>query len=95
VWDVATGQVIAGPSTGYTESDGLHFTDQSLINKDGWILGPGGEKELLFWIPDLHRRYLHRPSTVWIAGEHETRLDLSNFAHGSNWATVYRYNLSK
>jgi WD40 repeat protein len=99
---VAAGQVTAFAFTGHTESvspvalqDGPHFTDQSLIDNHGWILGPGGDKELLFWIPDLHRRCLHRPGTVWVAGEHETRLDLSNCAHGLNWATVYRHNLFK
>jgi WD40 repeat protein len=70
----------------------VHFTDQSVINGDGWIYGEKGE--LLLWIPELHRPCLHRPSTIWIAGKHETQLDLSKFAHGSNWATVIDRNFS-
>jgi WD40 repeat protein len=105
MWDVATGQVKVCPFTGHTESvrsvasqDGPHFTDQSFINGDGWIYhdGPRGEKEFFLWIPDLHRRCLHRPSTVWVAGEHETRLDLSKCVHGLNWASICHdvYNVS-
>jgi WD40 repeat protein len=71
----------------------IYFMDKSLINSDGWICGEEGQ--LLLWIPPIHRPCLHSPSTVWIAGEHETRLDLSNSVHGSNWATVYVHDLSK
>jgi WD40 repeat protein len=79
----------------YTTEDiqNISFTDKSLINDDGWICGE--ESELLLWIPPIHWTCLHRPRTVWIAGAHETRLDLSNFVHGSNWATEYIHDLSK
>ena len=63
----------------------VDFTDQSRINDEGWICGSNGE--LLMWILPLHRAHLHRPSNIWIAGEHETCVDLSNFAHGQRWAT--------
>ena len=59
------------------------FTDQSVINDDGWICGH--KRELLMWIPPLHRAHLHRPGNIWVAGEYETRLDLSNFVHGPSW----------
>jgi WD40 repeat protein len=72
------------------DMDKIRFTDQTLIDGDGWIYEDG--KGLLLWIPVLHRSCLHRPSTLWIAGDHETRLDLSNFVHGSNWATVHDHN---
>jgi hypothetical protein len=72
----------------------IHFTHQSVISRDGWIYGKEGE--LLFWIPALHRGCLHRPGTVWAAGGTglETRLDLSKFVHGSDWAKVYDHKLS-
>jgi hypothetical protein len=70
----------------------IQFTDQSLIDNDGWICGEG--KELLMWVPEHHRAGLHRPSTIWMSGEHETRLDTSKFVHGTDWATVYDHNLS-
>ena len=61
------------------------FTDYSIINDEGWICGSDGE--LLMWIPLIHREHLHRPSNVWVAGSYETRMDLSTFVHGDNWAT--------
>ena len=62
----------------------VDFTDQSIVNSDGWICGPIGE--LLVYIPLIHRTSLHRPSNVWISGAHPTSLDLSSFVHGQNWA---------
>jgi hypothetical protein len=63
----------------------VDFTDQSVINDEGWICGKNGE--LLVWIPPLHRVGLHCPSNVWVAGAHETRMDLSTFVHGQRWTT--------
>ena len=63
----------------------IDFTDYSVMNDEGWICGSQGE--LLIWIPPLHRDHLHRPSNIWVAGEHETRMDLSTFVHGQSWAT--------
>ena len=61
----------------------VNFTDQSVIDDDGWICGNKGE--LLMWIPHLHRPCLQRPSNIWIVGNHKTHLDLSNFVHGHSW----------
>ena len=73
-------------TTGRTETiRDVDFTDHSTINDEGWICGSKGE--LLMWIPLIHRAHLHRPSTIWISGEHETRIDISNFVHGRSWAT--------
>ncbi len=63
----------------------VDFTDQSKINDEGWICG--SNDELLMWIPPLHRDNLHRPSSIWVTGGHQTRLDLSTFVHGHNWST--------
>jgi hypothetical protein len=73
-------------TTGNVETTRLiDFTDHSMINREGWICGRNGE--LLMWIPLFHRVGLHRPSTIWIAGKHETRMDLSTFMHGQRWIT--------
>ncbi|KAH8985382.1 hypothetical protein EDB92DRAFT_1883068 [Lactarius akahatsu] len=73
-------------TTRNTENTGhLDFTDHSVINEEGWICG--SKDELLMWIPQTHRANLHRPSTIWVAGEYETRLDLSTFVHGQSWTT--------
>jgi WD40 repeat protein len=67
-----------------TKND-VDFTDHSLINDEGWICGSKGE--LLMWIPSVHRKYLHRPSTIWVSGQSGTSLNLSTFVHGRSWAT--------
>ncbi|KAH8990555.1 hypothetical protein EDB92DRAFT_1864556 [Lactarius akahatsu] len=56
-----------------------------MIDDDGWIRGDEGE--LLMWIPLTHRPNLHRPRNIWVAGKHETRLDLSNFVRGRSWTS--------
>jgi len=72
--------------TGETETTGqFNLTNQSKINAEGWMCG--SNDELLMWIPPLHRANLHRPSNVWVSGEHKTRLDLSTFVHGHGWST--------
>jgi len=81
VWNVATGLI----DTGFSEP--VTFTDQSIIDKDGWIRGEGGEH--LLWIPELHRLSLHRPSNIWVGGKNETRLNLRRFVHGTKWADCY------
>jgi len=69
-----------------TETTGrVDFTDQSKMNDEGWICDTNDE--LLMWIPPSHRTSLHRPSNIWISGEHETYLDLSTFVHGRSWIT--------
>jgi len=74
------------PVTAESETTGqVDFTAQSMMNDDGWICG--SNNELLMWIPPAHRTGLHRPSNVWVAAEHETRLDLSTFKHGISWST--------
>ncbi len=72
--------------TGKTETTRhVDFTDNSEINDEGWICGSNGE--LLMWIPLIHRKHLHRPSNIWVAGEYETRTDVSTFVHGRSWTT--------
>ena len=65
----------------------IDLMNKFLIDSDGWMCGDEGE--LLLWIPQIHRPYFHRSNTVWIAGTNDTWLELTNFVHGSNWATVY------
>ncbi|KAH9057275.1 hypothetical protein EDB87DRAFT_1565544 [Lactarius vividus] len=57
--------------------------DHSVLNSDGWICGD--KRELLMWVPPVHRAGLYWSRNIWVAGGHETRLDLSNFVHGSSW----------
>ena len=75
--------ILNATTKGLIPATQVSFTDQSVIEDDGWICGNKGE--LLLWIPLLHRENLHRPSNVWVAGKYETSLDLSNFVHGHDW----------
>ena len=75
------------------DSEKICFIDKVPIDSDGWMCGEEGE--LLLWIPQVHRPFLYRANTVWIAGEHYTELDISNFVHGLNWATVYVHSSSQ
>ncbi len=73
-------------TTGNTETiRHVDFTDHTAIDKEGWICSSKGE--LLMWIPRMHRAYLHRLGVIWIAGAHETRIDLSTFVHGRSWTS--------
>jgi WD40 repeat protein len=50
---------------------------------DGWILNP--RLELLFWVPPWDRKRLCWPRNTAIIGQPYTKLDLSQFAHGTSW----------
>ena len=71
----------------------VYFMDKVLVRSDGWMCGEEGE--LFLWVPQIHRPYLQRSNTVWIAGRHYTQLDFSKYVHGSNWATAYVHSSSK
>ena len=63
------------------------FTDQSEIDKDGWVKGANGE--LLFWVPLRHRDNLHRPGNTWIIATHSTRLNFGNVRWGTDWTECF------
>ena len=77
IWSVETGQ--AGAESFYL--------DQAQIEEDGWIRGPS--KELVFWVPELHREGFHRPSNVHVIGCRQTRIDTRDTAYGEGWTTCY------
>jgi hypothetical protein len=61
----------------------VRYTDTSEMDDDGWILGPCGE--LFFWIPPSYRSGLWRPNNIAIIGGHIWKVDLTDFAHGTDW----------
>jgi hypothetical protein len=61
------------------------FTDTAKM-KSGWILGPNGQ--LLFWVPPSSQVGLWRPSNRAIIGVQPTKLDFSQFRHGTAWSEV-------
>jgi len=74
---------ISNVTKGKTETkNDVYFNDHSVIDDKGWICSSKGELLMLIRVPPMHRERLHRPSTIWTSGEHQTRLDLSSFVHG-------------
>ncbi|KZP18430.1 WD40 repeat-like protein [Athelia psychrophila] len=56
-----------------------------LVN--GWM--QNSPNELLFWVPPAYRTGLWRPNSTVVISRHTTRLDLTEFVHGRNWARCY------
>ncbi len=56
----------------------VDFTDDSEINVVVMVNPYCGS-----W----YREHLHRPSSIWVSGEYEIRMDLSTFVHGQSWTT--------
>ena len=63
------------------------FTDQSEIDRDGWVKGANGE--LLFWVPLRHRANLHRPGNTGIIAPHSTQLNFGNVRWGTDWTECF------
>jgi hypothetical protein len=61
------------------------FSDTTKM-KSGWILGSNGQ--LLFWVPPWNQTGLWHPRNTAIIGVQPTKLDVSQFTHGSTWSKV-------
>lgn len=65
--------------------------DEAFIDDDGWAVCPStqGRSPLrLLWIPEMHRKTLHRPVSVSVVvrdRQMETLLDLEKFVYGREW----------
>ncbi|THH07431.1 hypothetical protein EW146_g9321, partial [Bondarzewia mesenterica] len=66
--------------------DMTHINNLSMDN-DGWIVGP--RDELLFWVPPDLRLGLFWPGNTAVIGTPWTKLDLSRFAHGTEWTKCF------
>ncbi|KAJ7327462.1 WD40 repeat-like protein [Mycena albidolilacea] len=72
VWETKSSAAVPGPLGDYPSVD------------DGWILNSAGD--LMFWVPPWLRDGLCLPhNTVVICSGGTTKLDLSQFAHGTAW----------
>ncbi|KZP18434.1 hypothetical protein FIBSPDRAFT_745360, partial [Athelia psychrophila] len=60
-------------------------TSSRLVN--GWM--QNSPTELLFWVPPAYRIGLWRPNSIVVIGRHTTRLDLTQFVHGRDWAQCH------
>jgi WD40 repeat protein len=58
------------------------FKDTSKMD-NGWMLGL--DSELLFWVPPWNRVGLWWPRTTAVIAEQSTKLDFSQFVHGTAW----------
>ncbi|KZP10174.1 hypothetical protein FIBSPDRAFT_758786, partial [Athelia psychrophila] len=54
----------------------------------GWWM-QNSSTELLFWVPPAYRTGLWRPNSTAVIGRHTTRLDLTQFVHGRDWARCH------
>jgi WD40 repeat protein len=57
-------------------------SDSQLEN--GWVMNP--PSELLFWVPPWSRIGLWRPANTAVIADGLTKLDFSQFVHGTFWA---------
>ncbi|KZP32870.1 WD40 repeat-like protein, partial [Athelia psychrophila] len=55
--------------------------------ENGWMRN--SPTELLFWVPPTYRTMLWMPDDIAIIGEYSTRVDLTHFVHGENWAQCH------
>ena len=61
--------------------------DEVFIDNEGWAVCTsrlGGPPLRLMWIPELHRKSLHRPN-LCLGLQKEIWLDLERFVHGREW----------
>jgi hypothetical protein len=105
MWDAITGE-ITGQFTGYNVSVdpiayGQCITSPPLDPTDHaeQVRTEDVEKvDLINKFPIDRYSWMREESelmtTVWIAGKHETSLDLKDFVHGSNWSTVQFHSKS-
>ncbi|KAF7987125.1 hypothetical protein HWV62_333 [Athelia sp. TMB] len=63
------------------------FTRLSQLQEDGWIVNPGGD--LLFYVPPDLREGLCWPHGTAVINKQMTHLDVSQFAHGLDWAQCH------
>ncbi|KZP31128.1 hypothetical protein FIBSPDRAFT_1037603 [Athelia psychrophila] len=64
------------------------FTSSSRL-ENGWMAN--SPVELLFWVPPAYRTGLWRPNNIIVIGPGQTRLDLTHFVHGDDWARFNCY----
>jgi hypothetical protein len=61
------------------------YNNSRLVN--GWMQNKNSE--LLFWLPPYYRRGLYGPNVTAVMGRHRTKLDFSQFLHGTSWTQCY------
>ncbi|KIJ46244.1 hypothetical protein M422DRAFT_250288, partial [Sphaerobolus stellatus SS14] len=76
----------SGANVHQTTSPQISLFDVLVFTQQGWIYGK--EKELLLWVPPLHRPGLHWRYNLQVLGVHGTILDLRHIAWGEQWTQV-------
>jgi len=70
------------------EPEITELSDDTFIDSDGWALcidDRGRSPFRLMWVPEIHRAFIPRPSSVFAGVSNETWLDLGRFVHGKDW----------
>jgi WD40 repeat protein len=61
------------------------YNGSKLVN--GWMQSKNSE--LLCWVPPYYRMGLWGPNVKTVIGRYTTKLDFSQFVHGTSWAQCY------
>ncbi|KZP06642.1 hypothetical protein FIBSPDRAFT_764036, partial [Athelia psychrophila] len=80
IWSVQLPTVLAkAPSDG--------FQHDSRLDRDGWMLN--NSSSWLFWVPHSYRAVFWWPDNTVVIAAQSTRLDMTTFVHGENWAQCH------
>ncbi|KIM86959.1 hypothetical protein PILCRDRAFT_293290 [Piloderma croceum F 1598] len=89
IWDVDSDAITTGHhSNDLIVDPSQHYLIQDYSWANGWIIGP--HSELLFWVPPLNQLALWLPGNTAVMGQMATKLDLSQFVHGTFWQQCKR-----
>jgi len=89
MWDAETDQVMASPFVGPVGVVDVHR------NLGGWAMCldlagcDSSDSRHLFWVPQTCREAICGKETLAVFSKHATRLDLSQFVHGTSWTRCY------
>ncbi|KIJ46211.1 hypothetical protein M422DRAFT_250249, partial [Sphaerobolus stellatus SS14] len=76
----------SGDNLNQITSSQISLFDALVFTQEGWIYGK--KKELLLWVPPLHRPGFHWRYNLQVLGVHETILDLRHIVWGEQWTHV-------
>lgn len=90
VWDLQAAAERKNARSNETsdEPEITELADDTFIDNDGWAFctnDRGGPPFRLMWVPEIHRAFIPRPSSVFAGVSNETRLDLRKFVYGKDW----------
>jgi len=85
VWDISTARSLSPPTAGNETT-----TMAAARLENGWLLGPRGE--LLLWVPEEYRAYLHMQPCTTLISEHRVSIVVigGDLHVGRTWTSCWR-----